>query len=228
MENILSLLQSCRLFAPLSPDQLQQYVLPLGRLRQLEKDQQLLEPQQKLEQFGIVLEGRVQTIHLFADGNYSLVSTARPGSVFGADLMSTRSRISPYHASAAVESLVFFLPVELVTEPGLLPPELRTAVLEQLLLLVADHNMQKDYQLAILAQKGLRQRIMTYLTMQAKRKKTNTFRIPFDREELARFLCVNRSALSHELSLLQQEGVLQFHKDTFTLLPEADSSGLSG
>ena len=220
MEDILTLLSGCRLFSPLTPQQLQQYVLPLGRLRQLEKGQLLLAPQQKLEQFGIVLEGRLQTIHLFADGSYSLISTTRPGNVFAADLMSTRSRISPYHAVAAADSRVFFLPVELITEAGLLPPELRIPVLEQLLLLVADHNMQKDYQLAILSQKGLRQRIMTYLTMQAKRKKTNTFRIPFDREELASFLCVNRSALSHELSLLQQEGVLRFKKDTFTLLEE--------
>ena len=58
--------------------------------------------------------------------------------------------------------------------------------------------------------------------MQAERRGTNTFRIPFDREELAAFLCVNRSALSHELSLMEQEGLIQFRKNQFTILPKGE------
>jgi CRP-like cAMP-binding protein len=54
--------------------------------------------------------------------------------------------------------------------------------------------------------------------MLAARRRTNTFAIPFSREELAAFLCVNRSALSHELSLMKQEKLITFRKNTFTLL----------
>lgn len=78
--------------------------------------------------------------------------------------------------------------------------------------------MKKEYRLTIMAQKGLRERILVYLTMQANKRGTNSFTIPFSREELASFLCVNRSALSHELSLMQQEGLIRFHKNEFTLL----------
>jgi len=75
--------------------------------------------------------------------------------------------------------------------------------------------------LAILSLKGLRERIMTYLRMQSARRGKTTFAISFSREELADFLCVNRSALSHELSLMQQEGLIQFRKNVFTVCPEA-------
>ena len=53
--------------------------------------------------------------------------------------------------------------------------------------------------------------------MQARRRNQNSFSIPFSREEMAAFLCVNRSALSHELSLMRKEGLISFRKNEFTL-----------
>lgn len=78
-------------------------------------------------------------------------------------------------------------------------------------------NMKKEYRLAILSQRGLRERITTYLTMQAARRQTTAFTIPYSREELAAYLCVNRSVLSHELSRMQQEGLISFRKNYFCL-----------
>ena len=77
--------------------------------------------------------------------------------------------------------------------------------------------MKKEYRLAILSQNGLRERITTYLTMQASRRQKTAFTIPYSREELAAFLCVNRSALSHELSRMQSEGLITFRKNYFCL-----------
>lgn len=87
---------------------------------------------------------------------------------------------------------------------------------------------EKEYRLAILSQKGLRERILTYLRMQAAKRGVDTFAIPFSREELADFLCVNRSALSHELSLLQQEGVIRFRKNEFTVIRKDPGAGPAG
>ncbi len=91
-------------------------------------------------------------------------------------------------------------------------------MLDQLLTLIAQENMKKEYRLAILSQKGLRERILTYLTMQVRKRGSNTIKVSFSREEMASFLCVNRSALSHELSLMQREGIIRFRKNVFTLL----------
>ena len=74
----------------------------------------------------------------------------------------------------------------------------------------------------------MRERVLVYLTMQAGKKGTSRFRIPFTREELADFLCVNRSALSHELGKMEREGLIRFRKNEFTLLSEGkDRSGWS-
>ena len=59
---------------------------------------------------------------------------------------------------------------------------------------------------------------MTYLLLQAKRNNSNRFEIPFDRQELADYLEVDRSGLSAEISRLRQEGILQSRKHYFELL----------
>ena len=90
--------------------------------------------------------------------------------------------------------------------------------MRQALLILSHDNMKKHYQLTILSQHGLRQRILAYLSMQATRRKSSSFSIPFSREELACYLCVNRSALSHELRRMEKDGLIRFRKNRFTLL----------
>ena len=111
---------------------------------------------------------------------------------------------------------------------GGLSEEARTLLWRHLTVLLSQENMRKHYRLAILSQRGVRERVLVYLTMQAGKKGTSRFRIPFTREELADFLCVNRSALSHELGKMEREGLIRFRKNEFTLLSEGkDRSGWS-
>jgi CRP-like cAMP-binding protein len=58
------------------------------------------------------------------------------------------------------------------------------------------------------------------LSEQAEQAKNDSFEIPFDRQELADYLCVDRSAMSNELSKLKDEKILEFHKNKFTLLSD--------
>ena len=99
----------------------------------------------------------------------------------------------------------------------MLAEEQRLQVLSRLLQMISNENLKREYRLAILSRKGLRERILTYLTMQADKRHTSSFMVPFTREELASYLCVNRSALSHELSRMQQEGLITFRKNRFIL-----------
>jgi len=218
MTELISTLKQTALFADFPEDVLNENLLPYRQCRDYQKDQFLLEPQQPMDRFGIVLSGKVHILHLFPEGEASLTKVLTAGQILGADLICTHSRRSPYHAEAVQPTRMLYLPAELLTAPGLLPEQWRLSALSRLLTLISQENMKKEYRLAILSQKGLRERILTYLTMQAGRRGTGTFSIPFSRDELASFLCVNRSALSHELSKMRQEGLIEFHKNTFTLL----------
>lgn len=223
MDRLTSVLQECRLFRNLPEEVIREIILPMGTLRRFEKRSAVISAQERMDSFGIVAEGRIQILQMFTDGLTSLMGTLRPSYLLGADLICTGNRRAPYCAVASSEAQVLFLPAELVLTPGPLPERERLEVCRQLLTFLANENMRKHYRLAILSQRGLRSRILTYLTMQAGRRGTNSFEIPFSREELADFLCVNRSKLSHELSRMEQEGLIQFRKNRFTLLAAGEN-----
>lgn len=218
MEDLLPVLKKSKLFCTLSEEVLRQSVLSQGTLRTFPKQTVILSPQDQVNWFGLIIEGKIQISQIFANGTNSLMSTLRPSFFLGIDLICTYSRRSPYYAIAAKDTRVLALPAELVLQPGLLPDADWQEVCRRLVTLLSHENIRKHYRLAILSQRGLRNRILTYVVMQSERQNNSSIMVPFSREELADFLCVNRSALSHELSLMEQEGLIHFHKNKFTLL----------
>ncbi len=230
MDAVLDILKTCRLFQELGPEVLERDVLPMGKLLEFERQSVLISPGDQVDWFAVVIQGRVHISQIFSDGTFSLMDVLRPARTLGTDLICTRTRRSPYYAVAGTAVRVLRFPGELLLEPGRqtaglrqpaglrLPENVRLSLCRRLLTLLSDENLRKHYRLAILSQRGLRDRVLVYLTMQAERRGTNSFRIPFNREELAAFLCVDRSALSHELSLMEKEGLIRFRKNEFTLL----------
>lgn len=83
---------------------------------------------------------------------------------------------------------------------------------------IGNTNAKQCHKIEIVSQKSIRDKIMTYLLIQKNNKQSNSFNISFDRDQLANYLCVNRSVLSHELSLMQQEGIIKFKKNHFEIL----------
>lgn len=211
-------LQKTEIFRAFPAEVIERDILPNGKITELPKGQFLFEPQQQVDHISIILSGKIHIMHIFPDGSTSLTAAVTERESVGIDLICTRSRMSPYHAVAAVPTKILSIPAELILQPGMMEEGCRLEAMSRLLTMISHYNMKKEYRLAILSQKGLRERIMTYLSMQAGKRGTDTFRIPFTREEMASFLCVNRSALSHELSLMEQEGLISFRKNVFTLL----------
>ena len=217
MEMLLEGLKKSELFSDFPEDVLTNCVLPHRQIQEYRKDICLIRPQQKVSRFGILLSGKVNIIHIFKEGSYSLIASLRPGEILGADLIFTRSQLSPYHAVTVSDTRIVYFPAALAACPGTLPDVWRAALTQRLSAWISNENIKKEYRLAILSQKGLRERIVTYLAMQAVRRQQTAFAIPFSREELAAHLCVNRSALSRELSLMQEEGLITYQKNHFRL-----------
>ncbi len=223
MSDPMAILARCPLMGSLPEKFIRQTLLPLGRVRQFSKGEEIIGARERVDWFGVVLEGRVQIKQLFSNGMSSLMENLFSSYVLGAELIFTKTRKSPYHAVAAVPTQVMVFPCGLLTDPGVLPAEDRQIMWRQLLTMISQANMRKHNRIAILSQRGLRDRVLTYLTLQAARREDDSFQISFSREELADYLCVNRSALSHELSLMKQDGLIQFRKNRFTLLHKGEA-----
>ena len=225
MDQLVRMLMESPLFSDFPGYVIEQEILPHGRIQDVPKGGHLISFQEKVDIFGVVLSGKINLLHIYGNGNFGIMGVLEPGDLIGADLMYTGSRISPYYAQAMQQTRVLAFPAELSLSRGRLAESTRLRVLEKLLTLISDENMRKEYRLAILFQKGLRDRIMTFLTMQANKRHADTFSVPFTREEMASYLCINRTCLSHELSLMEQEGIIKFHRNTFTLLDWDQKNG---
>lgn len=223
MDQSLAVLARCPLLNGLPEQFIRQTLLPLGKVREFSKNAQVIGARDEVDWFGVVLEGRVQIMQLFSNGVSSLMENLFPSCVLGAELIFTKTRKSPYYAIAASPSRVMVFPGELLTDGGILPEKERELLWRQLLTMISQANMRKHNRIAILSQRGLRDRVLTYLILQATRREDDSFQISFSREELADYLCVNRSALSHELSRMEQEGLIRFRKNRFTLLPKGEA-----
>ncbi len=211
------ILAGCRLFRGVDPDALRSGILPWGRERAVPKGDLLIRCREEARSFGVVLEGRVAIVHVSAGGDRGVMDVARSGDPVLADLIATRNRISPYYAEATRNTRVLLFPADLMHRAELCP-DVREALAERLLRYVADENMRKVYRLAILSRGSLRDRVMTYLSMQADKRHTDTVTGPFNGGEMASFLCVNRPSLSRELGRMERDGLVRVSRNTFTLL----------
>ena len=87
---------------------------------------------------------------------------------------------------------------------------------------LAQKNRMLSSKICHCTQRTTRDKVLSYLSEQAMAAGSTTFYIPLNRQQLADYLSVDRSALSAELSRLQAEGKLRFHRSQFTLLASAE------
>ena len=91
-------------------------------------------------------------------------------------------------------------------------------VVHNLFFAMSDKNRKLVQKLGHMSKRSTREKLISYLSEEAKQQNSGTFTIPFNRQQLADFLSVDRSAMSNELCKMRDEGLLLFEKNKFTLL----------
>lgn len=178
-----------------------------ARERRYEKGELLLRRGEQAERLGLVLEGDVHIVREDFWGSRSIVGLAGPGDVF-AESYHLSGQPLEVSALAASPVRVLLLDVRRAGEPRLL---------ENLLTLLAAKNLMLTEKMRHMARRTTREKLLSYLSVQALRVGGPDFTIPLDRQQLADYLAVDRSAMSAELGKLRREGVLEFRKNRFRL-----------
>ena len=91
-------------------------------------------------------------------------------------------------------------------------------VVQNLFLAISEKNRQLTQKLGHMSKRTTREKLISYLSEEAKKQNSGTIEIPFNRQQLADFLSVDRSAMSSELGKMRGEGLIVFEKNKFTLL----------
>lgn len=174
----------------------------------------------------VILSGAVRAESVNAAGQHSLMACHRAGALVGDILMATPGGASPVYVLAAEPTDVLFLPFHEIMNscPDCCPAH--TRLRENLISEIAQKFWAQRRRAGYLSVSSLRTRIAMYLLDRSADAGSATFSLGGTREDLADFLCVNRSALSRELSRMKHDGLLECYRDTFRILDSEKLSGL--
>lgn len=167
---------------------------------------------------GLVLDGAVQIVRDDYYGTRSIISHAEPGELFAETYACSSTDTMPVSGYAPVRSEIMLFSCRKMLTVCSNACRFHNQLVKNLLQVVAEKNASLSQKIQFMSQKTTRQKLMAYLSDQAKRAGSPEFTIPFDRQALADFLGVERSAMSAELSKLRKDGILTTQGSHFTLL----------
>ena len=176
--------------------------------------------------FGLVLSGRVQVENDDFWGNKSVLASIEAGDTFAETYAFLPQEPMMVNVVAAEASDVLFLNAEQVIQicPDSCPHH--GMLVRNLLMVSAQKNLMLSRRIFHTAPKTIRGRVLSYLSFQAAHCGSRAFEIPFNRQQLADYLSVDRSALSNELSKMQREGLLTVTHNRFCLKAAQDGNVL--
>lgn len=167
---------------------------------------------------GIVLCGAVRMERVDYYGNRSIVAHIGPGELFGESYACAGIQSMPVRMVADEDSEVLLMDCRRITITCSSACAFHSRIIFNLLRLVAEKNLIFDQKIQITSKRTTREKLMAYLLNQARLRGSNHFTIPYDRQELADYLEVDRSGLSAEISKLRKEKVIESEKSNFTIL----------
>ena len=170
------------------------------------------------DRIGIVVTGAVRLTRLRIDGGRNVLETIPENGVFGSTYVFRDVPRMGISMSAVGETTVLLIEIAKLSRPCHKVCYAHMQFIRNLLAVMSQTTFALKQKLRILSQRTIRARLMLFLNIRAKRAKSVEFDIPFDRQALADYLCVDRSALSAELSKLRSERKVEFVKNHFKLL----------
>ncbi len=213
-------LQSCPLFAGVASDELNAVLGCLqARVIRVKRGQIVFQEGEPADQVGIVLSGWVQIVRDDYFGNRSIIGRAEPGQLFGEAFAcaGTQMQVS---VLAAEDGEIMLANCRKVLTLCKNSCSFHNTIIYNLLQIVARKNLMLSRKLEILSQRSTREKLMQYLLEEAGSAGSSEFTIPYDRQGLADFLGVERSALSAEISKMRAAQLIECRKNWFKLLPQ--------
>ena len=219
MEKFFEILKNVALFKDIEEQEIQPLLSCLSaKVVHYEKNQIVLVCGEPIDHFGIVLNGQIQIYQDDYYGNRSILATIGPYNLFGESFACAKTKALPVSALASAESDVLFIDCSRLASPCVNACAFHSRLIQNLLNIIAKKNINLTQKIEFTSKRTTREKLMAYLSAEAIKAKSNRFNIPFNRQELADYLFVERSAMSAELSKLRDDGVLNFNKNDFELL----------
>ena len=165
---------------------------------------------------GLILSGSVKIINEDTDGRITILAELAASEVFGEAFACAGVSQSPVTIEASSDSEILFIDYKRIVTACSSACPFHTKLIENMLQLIAKKNLALSRKIDILSKRTTREKLWCFFDEQ--RGGDKRFTISFNREEMAHYLCVDRSAMSNELSRMRGEGLIAYNKSTFEIL----------
>ncbi len=213
-----SFLTTTELFQGIQPEEL---TALLGCVRARErsylKDDVIYRAGDSVSDVGLVESGSVNIVVNHYWGGSNIFGHVRAGQIFAETYAAFPEHELLVDVVAAEDCTVLFLTLDNLLSTCSNACAFHNRIVHNLVRISARKNLRLSSRMMHIAPKSIRERLLSYFSEQAQ-ERGNPFSIPFSRQQLADYLGVDRSALSNELSKMQRDGLIEYHKNDFTLL----------
>lgn len=211
-------LENCLLFKQMSLDE-QHSLLNCFQMKEkrYKKNEYIFRAGEAIQYIFVVLSGSVAIIEDDYWGNRSIIDYLLPNQTYGISYAYSKIDTYPISAIAKTNAVVLLIDVDKIFSPCGNHCVHHSQLIRNAVEIISEQNIALIDKIEHLSKRTTKDKILAFLSYSSKKAKSNTFDIPFDRQELADYLSVDRSALSNELSKLKKEGLLNYHKNHFTL-----------
>lgn len=219
MKQYIPVLRKTKMFSGVGDEEIESMLSCLNaRVQHYKKGEYVLRTGGHLRDILILVKG---SLHIQKDdywGNRSLLGQLGAGEMFGEAYVAPESGALMNDVVAVEDSAVMFFDLQRLLTTCSSACRFHTAVVQNLFFAISEKNRKLVQKLGHMSKRSTREKLISYLSEEAKRQNSARFSIPFNRQQLADFLSVDRSAMSNELCKMRDEGLLRFHKNHFELL----------
>ena len=208
-------LNECPLFFNIAEHELPALLERLGATAvSYEKKAVIFWEGQSMDAVGIILSGCVHIVREDCGGNRSVIAQLEAPQLFGGACAFAGIKKMPVSVIAASSSEIVLISAQKMLSASREDPR----IIQNLLRMIAEKNLLLKEKVDYMSIRTTKEKLMAYLSAQAKAQGSRTFTIPYDRQTLADYLGVERSAMSAELGKLRTEGKINFKRNCFELL----------
>lgn len=218
MRELAQRVSQSRLFAGMSLSDIESLFHCLSPVvRQYTRQQMIWQEGDHVYTVGLVISGKVLIVRDDFWGNRSILGEAKNGELFGESYACLSEPAITVSVIAEEDSQIAFLQMNRVLTLCGQTCAFHTRLIHNLMYIFAQKNVMLSRKIDHLSRRTMREKLLAYLSYQAQVCGTSTFEIPFNRQQLADYLSVDRSALSQELSRMRRDGLIDFRRSQFTL-----------
>ena len=216
-------LANTQLFRGMEPSNIDEMLgCLLAKERTYKKGETIFPEGSPTEQIGVVLTGRAVIELVDVWGNNSVLSSIGPGGAFAEAYACVPGEPLMVNVTAAEDTEALLLNIRRVLEPCSKVCPYHVRLVRNLLALCAGKNLQLSRRVLHTGPKSIRKRLLSYFSECIKRIGSYSFDIPYNRQQLADYLSVERSALSNELSIMQRDGLIRYEKNHFDVMEQIE------